>query len=202
MTDYQKKKLIDLALILVGIVLVGLFLRTQLKDPIVIEVENPEPSTESSYFIGGYTEDNQDPDLPVNMDIKTVEVKMDTAYIDIKIGFDDIPVTLEGDISQLKFEILFDVNKDDDKAGDIIVEHEYKGSGAFNGYAGDLFESRLLRNADEGETILSEVTVEQVDNALMIQVPYSPSLDIHSDTPVRVVFKGEYNQMSYTDIVP
>lgn len=202
MTDYQKKKLIDLALILVGITLVGLFLRTQLKDPIIIEVESTEPTTESSYFTGGYAVDDQDLDLPVNMDIKTVEVKMDTAYIDIKIGFDDIPVTLEGDISKLKFEILFDVNKDDDKAGDIIVEHEYKGNGAFNGYAGESFESRLLRNSDDGETILSEVTVEQVDNALMIQVPYSPSLDIHSDTPVRVVFEGEYNQMSYTDIVP
>ncbi len=202
MTDYQKKKLIDLSLILVGIVLVGLFLRTQLKNPVIINVDSTEATTESSYFTGGYAVDDQDPDLPVSMDIKTVEVKMDNSYIDIKIGFDEIPSALEGNVSKLDFEILFDVNQDDDKAGDIIVRHTYKGNGEFQGYAGDMFESTLLRNSKEGEKILSAVTVAQVDNSLLIQVPYSSSLGIDSKTPVKVVFEGEYNQMSYMDIAP
>lgn len=202
MTDYQKKKLIDLVLILVGIIFVGMFLRTQLKDPIIIEVDSTKPQVERSYFTGGYVIDNQDSELPSNMDIQTVEVKMDTAYIDIKITFGQIPSELEGIISKLDLEILFDVNQDDDRLDDIIVKHVYKGNGAFDGYTGDSFESMLIKNEKDGEKVLSAVVVEQVDNTLLVQVPFTQKLGIDSETPVKVVFEGDYNQMYYEDIAP
>ena len=114
MTDFQKKKLIDLSFIIVGIILVGLFLKTQLSNPIIINVdETSESELNKAYLTGNHHEDLDDLNNVGVADLKSITVAMDDAYIDVVVALRELPEMLPIENNTYNWSIYFDVDGDE-----------------------------------------------------------------------------------------
>ena len=205
MTDYQKKKMIDLSLVIIGIILVGLFLRTQLSNPIIIEVDDAEQNTAAGdYVIGQLFEDEEETLLPEFADIKASEIRMDSEYIDILITLRGIPETLSLDSNPLKYSIFFDINKDGETRDDVIIIHEYIGaSDSVVSIDGESqFETKIIQMDGEVETLLGAGEAVVDANILYIRIPNSSKLEIDEKTPFKVEVSTVQRDTIYEDKMP
>lgn len=110
LTDYQKKKFIDLTLLIVAVVAVGFFLKTQLDHPVIIETE----VAPSDYTVGKMTYEN--------LEISSLTVL--SSILKTDASFCEMHLLLTNDqdvIKEWAFDILYDVNGDQESDGDVTV---------------------------------------------------------------------------------
>lgn len=206
MTDFQKKKLIDLSFIIVGIILVGLFLKTQLSNPIILNVdETKELDSNKTYLVGNHHEDDENPENAGVADIKSISVTMDSAYIDVVIALRELPEKLPIQTNEYNWSIYFDVNEDDSEKDDIIIEHKNVISSSQqvdSASASDaLFTTTIARlKLEEIEILgLGESAVEE--NMLLIRIPNSSKLDINENTPYKIILSHQIdNEIQYDEM--
>ncbi len=207
MTDFQKKKLIDLSFILVGIVLVGLFLKTQLSNPIILNVdETKELDSNKTYLVGNHHEDEENLENVGVADIKSISVTMDTAYIDVIVALRELPEKLPIQTNVYNWSIYFDVNDDESEKEDIIIEHKNVISSSQqvdSASASDsIFTTTIARlKPDEKEILgVGESAVEE--NMLLIRIPNSPKLDINENTPYKIILSHQIDNEIQHDEMP
>lgn len=206
MTDFQKKKLIDLSFIIVGVILVGLFLKTQLSNPIILNVdETKELDSNKTYLVGNHHEDDENPENAGVADIKSISVTMDSAYIDVVIALRELPEKLPIQTNEYNWSIYFDVNEDDSEKDDIIIEHKNVISSSQqvdSASATDaLFTTTIARlKLEEIEILgLGESAVEE--NMLLIRIPNSSKLDINENTPYKIILSHQIdNEIQYDEM--
>lgn len=209
MTEYQKKKLIDLVLVVTGIVLVGLFLRTQLSNPIILEVDETESQEvlNGDYVVGESFEDEEELSLPEYVDIRSSEIRIDKDYIDILITLRGLPKSLPIESTALKYSVFFDVNQDGFTSDDVIITHEYLGesSTADSTIAIDdetQFDTKIIQMDDDIESILGAGEAVIDENILYIRIPNSSMLEIDEKTPFKVWVSNIQNDTIYEDKMP
>lgn len=183
MTDYQKKKLIDLVLALIAVVLVGLFLRTQLKDPIIIVSETPEVITEGGYVNTWMYESNAE-DSDERM-IDRVSVSMDEAFLDVTIT-----QSQKAQPEILKWQIWFDSNEDEAVEGDLLISIDK----ALNVSLSRIENGEAVQFG-EGEASLDE-------GVLLVRLPNSRRIDIVEETPFKIEVVFNQNGQEMTQYLP
>jgi len=204
MTDFQKKKLIDLSFIIVGIILVGLFLKTQLSNPIILNVdETTESDLNKTYLVGNHHEDAENLEIVGVADIKSISVAMDTDYIDVVIELRELPEMLPIDENQYNWSVYFDVDEDGTELDDIVIEHKNEASSSDQAAASDEPFTTLIKRlkSDETETLgVGESAVE--GNLLMIRIPNSKKLEINENTPYKIIVTHQIDQITQRDEMP
>lgn len=209
MTEYQKKKLIDLVLVVTGIVLVGLFLRTQLSNPIILEVDDIEAqeTVAGDYVIGNLIEDEEDLSLPEYVDVRASEIRIGQDYIDILITLRGLPKTLPIESNALRYSVGFDVNRDGLTSDDVIITHEYSGESATANSAIAIddetqFETKIIQMDEDIESILGAGEAVIDENILYIRIPNSSMLEIDEKTPFKVWVSNNQNDTINEDKMP
>ena len=208
MTDYQKKKLIDLGFLLVGIILVGLFLRSQLLNPKIIQEDTDQTTpvlSEGQQYIltTPYSEESETGTLGFS-DLIGVEFTQDVQYVDIIIKLSELPEVLDTRENMYQFQIYFDVDGDDSEKDDVLVRVQSQTIETPEDWKtlSETFDVTLLQLDGSKEDVLAKGEWSVVDEKLLFRIPYSKKLGIDGKTPVRVTLKhtiqGEVNQ----DILP
>ncbi len=207
MTDFQKKKFIDLSLIAVGIVLVGLFLKTQLTNPIILNIDETTESNQSNvYLTGNHHADDEDLGNMGVADIKSISVTMDSAYIDMVIELRELPKMLQIQENSYNWSIYFDINGDDTELGDIVIAHKNDSSTSavidMAAASDEIFTTTIKRlNKGEIETLgIGESAVE--GNMLLIRIPNSKKLEINENTPYKVILSHQIDGLTQMDEMP
>lgn len=183
MTDYQKKKMIDLGLALFAVVLVGLFLRTQLKNPIMIDVGAPEIITTGGY-VNTWNYDGSDQEADA-IKINQVSMTLDDAFLDVLITHDQMAQT-----EPVKWQIWFDSNTDDGVEGDVYIDVD------------EALKVNISR-MENGEAVLfgeGEATFDE--GVLLVRMPNSRRLDIKEGTPYRIGVVYNQNGQEMTQYLP
>lgn len=201
MTEFQKKKLIDLSFIIVGIILVGLFLKTQLSNPIILNVdETPENKT---YLVGNYHEDDENLENFGVADIKSIAVTMDNAYIDVVIELRELPQMLSILNNSYNWSIFFDVDSDETEVDDIVIEHKNEASSSDLAAASDEPFTTVIKRLKSDETEILGVGESAVEgNMLLLRIPNSNKLDINENTPYKIILSHQIDQVSQRDEMP
>ena len=208
MTDYQKKKLIDLGFLLVGIILVGLFLRSQLLNPKIIQEDTDQTTpvlSEGQQYIltTPYSEESETGTLGFS-DLIGVEFVQDAQCIDIYLKLSELPEVLETREDTYQFQIYFDVDGDDSEKNNVLVRVQSQTIETPEDWKtlSETFDVTLLQLDGSKEDVLAKGEWSVVDEKLLFRIPYSKKLGIDGKTPVRVTLKhtiqGEVNQ----DILP
>ena len=207
MTDFQKKKLIDLSFIIVGIILVGLFLKTQLSNPIIINVdETSESELNKAYLTGNHHEDLDDLNNVGVADLKSITVAMDDAYIDVVVALRELPEMLPIENNTYNWSIYFDVDGDGTELDDIVIEHKNEVSTTRvvekASVSDALFTTTIARlKKDESEILgVGESAVE--GNLLLIRIPNSKRLEINENTPYKITLSHLIESKTQTDEMP
>ncbi len=201
MTEFQKKKLIDLSFIVVGIILVGLFLKTQLSNPIILNVD--ETTENKTYLVGNYHEDDENLENSGVADIKSISVTMDNAYIDVVIELRELPELLSLKDNSYNWSIFFDVDSDESEIDDIVIEHKNEASSSGQAVASDEPFTTVIKRlkSDETETLgVGESAVE--GNMLLLRIPNSNKLEINEKTPYKIILSHQIDQISQRDEMP
>ncbi|HSN65381.1 MAG TPA: hypothetical protein VLS94_02020 [Fusibacter sp.] len=201
MTEFQKKKLIDLSFIIVGIILVGLFLKTQLSNPIILNVD--ETAENKTYLVGNYHEDDENLENSGVADIKSVSVTMDKAYIDVVIELRELPELISLQNNSYNWSIFFDVDSDETEVDDIVIEHKNEASSSdFAAVSDEPFATVIKRlKLDETEILgVGESAVE--GNMLLLRIPNSNKLEINDNTPFKIILSHQIDQISQRDEMP
>jgi len=199
MTEFQKKKLIDLSLIIVSIILVGLFLKTQLSNPIILNIdETTESEINKTYLVGSHHEDVENLDSIGVADLTSISVVMDSAYIDVVVALRELPVRLPTENNKYNWTIYFDVDGDNTEQGDILIEHKND----LSSFQNTLFTTTIMRiNAKETELLgLGESEVD--GNLLLIRIPNSKMLEINENTPYKVIVSHQIDDVLQQDEMP
>ena len=156
MTDYQKKKLIDLGFVLVGVVLVGLFLRTQLLNPKIIQVDsetmNPVLSEGKQYIlVTPYTEESET-GIDGFADVVGVSFTQDAQFVDLYLTMGELPEFLNLKEDRYSFSFYFDVNGDEADRDDVIIRFKSKANSNAKTFLTDpeAFEVSLVQNEEIG----------------------------------------------------
>ena len=208
MTDYQKKKVIDLGFLLVGIILVGLFLRSQLLNPKIIQEDTDQTTpvlSEGQQYIltTPYSEESETGTLGFS-DLIGVEFTQDVQYVDIIIKLSELPEVLDTRENMYQFQIYFDVDGDDSEKDDVLVRVQSQTIETPEDWKtlSETFDVTLLQLDGSKEDVLAKGEWSVVDEKLLFRIPYSKKLGIDGKTPVRVTLnhtiQGEVNQ----DILP
>jgi len=207
MTDFQKKKLIDLSFIVVGIILVGLFLKTQLSNPIILNVdETSESELNKAYLSGNHHEDLEDLNNVGVADLKSISVTMDDAYIDLVVALRELPEMIPIEKNTYNWSIYFDVDDDGTELNDIVIEHKNEASATSlvekASVSDTLFITTIARlNKDEFEILgVGESAVE--GNLLLIRIPNSKKLEINENTPYKITLSHQIESKTQTDEMP
>lgn len=208
MTDYQKKKFIDLGFLLVGIILVGLFLRSQLLNPKIIQEDTDQTTpvlSEGQQYIltTPYSEESETGTLGFS-DLIGVEFTQDVQYVDIIIKLSELPEVLDTRENMYQFQIYFDVDGDESEKDDVLVRVQSQTIETPEDWKtlAETFDVTLLQLDGSKEDVLAQGEWSVVDEKLLFRIPYSKKLGIDGKTPVRVTLnhtiQGEVNQ----DILP
>lgn len=191
MTEYQKKKLIDLILVIIAIVVVGLFLRTQLINPIILETEttNEEPLEvkDGSIITNQYSTDLYKTDA---ISLQAINRIGDEQYLDVQLilnPFDEKNVTDFGVEIELVSDDLYT----------IVVNSS--GGKTLSEIISNVNEAFFKNSADE---ILSEISVAEGDHQIHIQVPNSKRLNLEAFMPMMVTLKYKFNDSEIIQIYP
>lgn len=208
MTDYQKKKLIDLGFLLVGIVLVGLFLRSQLLNPKIIQEDTAQTTpvlSEGQQYIlkTPYSEESETGTLGFS-DLIGLTFTQDAQFVDIYLKLGELPEVLETREDMYAFQIYFDVNGDDSEKDDVLVKFQSQpidDSSAWKTLA-ETFEVTLLQLDGSNEDFLAQGEWSVVDDQLLIRIPYSKKLGLDGKTPVKVTLNHTVQGESYQDVLP
>lgn len=201
MTEFQKKKLIDLSLIIVGIILVGLFLKTQLSNPIILNVD--DTTENNTYLVGNYHEDDENLDNSGVADIKSISVTMDNAYIDVVIELRELPETLSLQNNSYNWSIFFDVDSDETELDDIVIEHKNESSSSGLAAASEEPFATVIKRLSSDETEILGVGESAVEgNMLLLRIPNSNKLDIDENTPYKIILSHQIDQLTQQDEMP
>ena len=201
MTEFQKKKLIDLSLIIVGIILVGLFLKTQLSNPIILNVD--ETTENKTYLVGNYHEDDEKLENSGVADIKSISVTMDNAYIDVVIELRELPETLSLQNNSYNWSIFFDVDSDETELDDIVIEHKNESSSSDQAAASDEPFATVIKRLRSDETEILGIGESAVEgNMLLLRIPNSNKLDIDENTPYKIILSHQIDQLTQQDEMP
>ncbi len=207
MTDYQKKKFIDLGLIIIGIICVGLFLRTQLSHPIIFDYEETTEAEQMwTTLTGNYHEDDENPKNVGVADIKSLSVTMDLAYIDVVIELRELPEMLPMQENAYNWSIYFDVNADDTEKDDILIEHKNNvllSRAMDHATANDDVFTTTIKRLKKDEIEILGVGESAVDgNMLLIRVPNSKKLGINEKTRYKVILSHQIDNVMQRDEMP
>lgn len=201
MTEFQKKKLIDLSFIVVGIILVGLFLKTQLSNPIILNVD--ETTENKTYLVGNYHEDDENLENSGVADIKSISVTMDNAYIDVVIELRELPELLSLKDNSYNWSIFFDVDSDESEIDDIVIEHKNEASSSGQAVASDEPFTTVIKRLKSDETEILGVGESAVEgNMLLLRIPNSNKLEINEKTPYKIILSHQIDQISQRDEMP
>ena len=208
MTDYQKKKLIDLGFLLVGIILVGLFLRSQLLNPKIIQEDTdqtaPVLSDGQQYILTTpYSEESETGTLGFS-DLIGVEFVQDAQFIDIYLKLSELPEVLETREDTYQFQIYFDVDGNDSEKDDVLVKVQSQPIDDPNAWKtiSETFEVTLLQLDGSNEDFLAQGEWSVVDEKLLLRIPYSKKLGIDGKTPVRVRLNHTVQGVFDQDVLP
>lgn len=208
MTDYQKKKLIDLGFLLVGIVLVGLFLRSQLLNPKIIQEDTAQTTpvlSEGQQYIlvTPYSEENETETLGFS-DLIGLTFTQDAQFVDIYLKLSELPEVLETREDMYAFQIYFDVNGDDSEKDDVLVKFQSQPIDDPNAWKNlaETFEVTLLQLDGSSEDFLAQGEWSVVDDKLLLRIPYSKKLGLDGKTPVKVTLNHTVQGESYQDVLP
>jgi hypothetical protein len=201
MTDIQKKKLIDLGFIIVGIILVGLFLKTQLSNPILINVD--EKSEDKPYLVGSHHEDDEDLENSGVSDIKSISIAMDNAYIDVVIELREMPERLPLQNNTYNWSVFFDVDDDGTEIDDIVIEHKNEASTSELAAASDDAFTTLIKRLKTDEIEILGVGESAVEGKmLLLRIPNSNKLKINENTPYKIILTHQMDQITQRDEMP
>jgi hypothetical protein len=201
MTDIQKKKLIDLGFIIVGIILVGLFLKTQLSNPILINVD--EKSEDKPYLVGSHHEDDEDLENSGVSDIKSISIAMDNAYIDVVIELREMPERHPLQNNTYNWSVFFDVDDDGTEIDDIVIEHKNEASTSELAAASDDAFTTLIKRLKTDEIEILGVGESAVEgNMLLLRIPNSNKLKINENTPYKIILTHQMDQITQRDEMP
>lgn len=208
MTDYQKKKLVDLGFLLVGIVLVGLFLRSQLLNPKIIQEDTAQTTpvlSEGQQYIlvTPYSEENETGTLGFS-DLIGLTFTQDAQFVDIYLKLSELPEVLETREDMYAFQIYFDVNGDDSEKDDVLVKFQSQPIDDPNAWKSlaETFEVMLLQLDGSSEDFLAQGEWSVVDDQLLLRIPYSKKLGLDGKTPVKVTLNHTVQGESYQDVLP
>ena len=160
LTDYQKKKFIDLTLLIVAVIAVGFFLKTQLDHPVIIENEE----VTSEYTVGEMTYD------PLHISTLTVL----SSVLKTDASFCEMHMLLSNDqdlTEKWAFNILFDVDGSRESNGDVEV--------AVRGNNG-MYSAEITYNDKRG---VGEVWIE--NQILTIRIPNQQTYQMNDETAYR-----------------
>jgi len=207
MTEYQKKKMIDLTLVIIGIVLVGLFLRTQLSNPIIIKTDEETNKPLGEYAVGSNLEDEEDVQLPDFIDLKATSILINPDYIDILITLRGIPETVPLNSNEYSWTVSFDVNGDGEAYDDVIITHELTKSANLAILEASIdeegvFETTIKQMDGDTESLLGAGESVVDGNTLYIRIPNSSKLEISEETPYHIAVNSIFDQVSYKDEMP
>lgn len=191
MTEYQKKKLIDLILVIIAIVIVGLFLRTQLINPIILDTETtseqPLEVQDGRIIIDQYATDLYKTDA---ISIQAINRSADEQYLDVQLVLNPFD---EQNIADFGVEI--------EMASDDVYTIVVNSSGGKS-------LSEIITNVNEayfenkaGE-ILSEISVAEGDHLIQIQVPNSKRLNLGAFMPLKVTLKYKIDDLESIQYYP
>lgn len=191
MTEYQKKKLIDLILVIIAIVIVGLFLRTQLINPIILDTEStseqPLEVQDGRIIIDQYATDLYKTDA---ISIQAINRSADEQYLDVQLVLNPFD---EQNIADFGVEI--------EMASDDVYTIVVNSSGGKS-------LSEIITNVNEayfenkaGE-ILSEISVAEGDHLIQIQVPNSKRLNLGAFMPLKVTLKYKIDDLESIQYYP
>ena len=191
MTEYQKKKLIDLILVIIAIVIVGLFLRTQLINPIILDTETtseqPLEVQDGRIIVDQYATDLYNTDA---VSIQAINRSADEQYLDVQLVLNPFD---EQNIADFGVEI--------EMASDDVYTIVVNSSGGKS-------LSEIITNVNEayfenkaGE-ILSEISVAEGDHLIQIQVPNSKRLNLGAFMPLKVTLKYKIDDLESIQYYP
>lgn len=191
MTEYQKKKLIDLILVIIAIVIVGLFLRTQLINPIILETETtseaPQAVIDGRIVTDQYTTDRYKTDA---IAIQAINRSGDEQYLDVQLvlnAFDEKNISDVG--------LVIEMASDDTYT--IVVNSS--GGKTLSEIVANLNEAFLKNSAGE---VLSEISVAEENHSLQIQIPNSKRLNLDAIMPMKVILKYKVDGTEVTQYYP
>lgn len=201
MTEFQKKKLIDLSFIVVGIILVGLFLKTQLSNPIILNVD--ETIENKTYLVGNYHEDDENLENKGVSDIKSISVTMDNAYIDVVVELRELPDLLSLKNNSYNWSIYFDIDSDETELDDIVIEHKNEASPLDLAAASDEPFTTVIKRLKSDKTEILGVGESAVEgNMLLIRIPNSNKLEINDKTPYKIIVSHQLDNLTQRDEMP
>ena len=191
MTEYQKKKLIDLILVIIAIVIVGLFLRTQLINPIILDTETtseqPLEVQDGRIIIDQYATDLYKTDA---ISIQAINRSADEQYLDVQLVLNPFD---EQNIADFGVEI--EMASDD--VYTVVVNSSVGKS--LSEIITNLNEAYFENKAGE---ILSEISVAEGDHLIQIQVPNSKRLNLGAFMPLKVTLKYKIDDLESIQYYP
>jgi len=122
LTEYQKKKLVDLALLIVAALVVGFFLKTQLSDPIVLDISDQLEA--EGYGTGKQVFDHLILD---GIEIDSSELRIDSAFIEVHIKASSILDEAIWRDHAINWQISFDSDQNAQETGDVSVSIKQEG---------------------------------------------------------------------------
>ena len=208
MTDYQKKKLIDLGFLLVGIILVGLFLRSQLLNPKIIQEDTnkttPVLSEGQQYIlVTPYSEESETGTLGFS-DLIGLTFTQDSQFVDIYLKLSALPEVLETRDDMYAFQVYFDVNGDDSEKDDVLVKVQSQPIDEPNAWKtiAETFDVTLLQLDGAKENFLAQGEWSVVEDQLLLRIPYSKKLGLDGKTPVKVTLNHTIQGDLIQDYLP
>ncbi|OJV66607.1 MAG: hypothetical protein BGO41_04060 [Clostridiales bacterium 38-18] len=191
MTEYQKKKLIDLILVIIAVVIVGFFLRTQLVNPIILDAETtneaPLEVNEGKIISDQYATELYNAEA---LAIQLIERKSDEQYLDIQLTFKPLVDNAVAD-----FELKVEMESDDT----YTILAKSTGGKSLTQIVDNLVDADIQNHSGE---ILSELSVAENDNRVQIQVPNSKRLNLDAFMPMRVTLTYKVDGIEINQIYP
>ncbi len=191
MTEYQKKKLIDLILVIIAVVIVGFFLRTQLVNPIILDAETtneaPLEVKEGKIISDQYATELFNAEA---LAIQLIERKSDEQYLDIQLTFKPLVDNAVAD-----FELKVEMESDDT----YTILAKSTGGKSLTQIVDNLVDADIQNHSGE---ILSELSVAENDNRVQIQVPNSKRLNLDAFMPMRVTLTYKVDGIEINQTYP